>query len=369
MSWMPKVSVVMPLYNNAEHFPQAIESVLNQSFEDFECIVVDDGSEDASPELLRSYARQDRRIRPVFLKKNNGLMKVSQIGLEHTRTSLVARMDADDLSLPERLQKQHDYMQKHEEVGLLGCGFFRFSEDTKGRKRLLGSTSFLPSKREQQHRYRTGRTTILCTPSLMCRREIALQAGGYRDFFANGAEDRDFVLRMHERTEVANLADKLYAYRSNPSSIFRKNIPGRKAGSIMATYCALRRRCGKGDPLEQAKPLSRLPQALGLPASVGLEDLQQDPRWMTELLFQWLEEKPFDNDTCARLYLGLAGNRIGGKGGWHRALNCLLRAIKLDGILALRLALGLALGVCLDGFLHLAVWHRDFWQQPSWEKT
>ena len=63
---MPKVSVVIPLYNGAAYFPQAIESILNQSLSDFECIVVEDGSEDASPDLLRSYAKRDRRIRSVF---------------------------------------------------------------------------------------------------------------------------------------------------------------------------------------------------------------------------------------------------------------------------------------------------------------
>ena len=138
----------------------------------------------------------------------------------------------------------------------------------------------------------------------MFRREIALQAGGYRDFFANGAEDRDFALRMQERTRIANIADKLYAYRVNPKSKFRKNNLGIKACSMMAAYCALRRRYGEGDPLEQAKPLSRLPQVLGFSDKPSLEDLQQDPRWVTELLFQWLEEKPFDDNICAQLYLG-----------------------------------------------------------------
>ena len=366
---MPKVSVVMPLYNNAEHFPEAVESVLNQSFSDFECIVIDDASRDDSPALLRSYARKDRRVRAIFLKENIGVTRVSQIGLEQARAPLVARMDSDDLSLSCRLQKQHDYMQKHEEVGLLGCDFFRFSEDAQGRKRLLGSSGSLPSKREERHRYLTGRPSILCCPSVMFRRKIALGVGGYRKFFANGAEDRDFVLRMHEGTEVANLAEKLYVYRFNPGSSFRKNNLARKAGSIMATYCALRRRCGKEDPLEQAEPLSRLPQVLGFSDKPILEDLQQDPRWMTELLFEWLAEKPFDDNIGARLYLGLIGNRLKGRGGLRRALVCLLRAIELDGILTLRLALS----VCLDVFLHLPIWHRNFWQQPKpkpiWEKT
>ena len=361
---MPKISVVMPLYNGAAYFPQAIESILNQSLSDLECIVVEDGSDDASPDLLRSYAKRDRRIRSVFLKKNMGAARASQRGLEESKASLVARMDADDISLPSRLQKQYDYLQKHENIGLLGCGFFRFREDEKGCKRMVGSLRSSVSEDQEEHRYRTGRPLILCCPPCMFRKKIALRVGGYRDFFVTGAEDRDFVLRMHELMGIATLAEPLYAYRVNPKSSFRKNRLGVKAGSIMATYCALRRRCGKEDPIDQAKPLSRLPQVLGLPPSLTLKDLQQDPRWMTELLFRWLEEKPFDKDTCARLYLGLAGNRLMGKGGWYRALACVLRAIRLDIGLTARLAMSLCL-TCLSWF---SVWHRSFWRQCDWEK-
>ena len=367
---MPKVSVVIPLYNGAAYFPQAIESILNQSLSDLECIVVEDGSEDASPDLLRSYAKRDRRIRPVFLKKNIGTTRATQRGLEESKASLVARMDADDFSLPSRLQKQYDYLQKHENIGLLGCGFFRFMEDEKGCKRMVGSLRSSVSEDQEEHRYRTGRPPLLCCASGMFCRKIALQAGGYRGFFVTGAEDRDFVLRMQERMGVATLAEPLYAYRVNPKSSFRKNRLGVKAGSIMATYCALRRRSGKEDPLEQAKPLSRLPQVLGLPSSPSLclKDLQQDPRWITELLFRWLEEKPFDKDTCARLYLGLVGNYLSGRGGWHRgwyrALACVLCAIRLDGRLTVRLAVRFFL-TCLSW---LALWHRDFWRQRGLEK-
>ena len=368
---MPKVSVVIPLYNSVAYFSQAVESILNQSLSDLECIVVEDGSEDASSDLLRSYAKRDRRIRPIFLKKNIGAARATQRGIEESKASFVARMDADDFSLPDRLQKQYDYLQKHENIGLLGCGFFRFLEDEKGCKRTVGSSRSSVSEHQEQHRYRTGRPSILCCPSCMFRRKIALEVGGYRDFFVSGAEDRDFVLRMHERMGIANLAEHLYAYRFNPKSSFRKNRLGVKAGSIMATYCALRRRSGKGDPLEQAKPISRLPQVLGLPSppSVGLTDLQQDPRWITELLFRWLGEKPFDKDTCARLYLGLVGNYLSGRGGWHRgwhrALACVLRALRLDSRLTARLAL-MAFFTCLSW---LALWHRDFWQQPKLEKS
>ncbi len=366
MSKVPKVSVVMPLYNNAEYFSQAVESILNQSFSDFECIVIDDGSEDESPDLLRAYAKRDRRIRPIFLQKNKGVAYATQRGVEVSKAPLVARMDSDDLSLLCRLQKQYDYLQKHEDVGLLGCGFFRFKEDAQGCKRTVGSGVFVLSKREERDRYRTGRSPILCTPSVMYRRKIALQAGGYRSFFANGAEDRDFVLRMHERTVVANLADKLYAYRLNPDSSFRNNKAGVKACTMIATYCALRRRDGKSgrkDPLDLAKPLSRLPRVLGLPSSLCLTDLQVDPRWITELLFQWLEEKPFDDNTCARLYLGLVGSRLNGRGGVRRALACIVRAIRLDG----RLTARLVVSVCIGGLSYLSVWHRDFWRQPSLE--
>ena len=201
----PELSVVMPLYNNAEHFSMAIESILSQSFRNFECIVIDDASQDGSPALLRSYARKDVRIRAIFLKKNEGLMRVSQIGLEQARAPLIARMDSDDLSLPTRFERQIDFMKQHPEVGMVGCSYFRFKDDPDHKRLNIRLPSFAKLS-SRSFSYRAARLK-LCVASGIYRREIALAVGGYRAFFKNGAEDRDFVLRLQERAKFVNLPE------------------------------------------------------------------------------------------------------------------------------------------------------------------
>ena len=285
----PTLSVVMPLYNNAEHFSAALESVLGQSFGDFECIVIDDASQDGSPALLRSYARKDKRIRTIFLKKNIGLMSVSQMGLEQARAPLIARMDSDDLSLPERFLRQIDFMKQHPEVGMVGCSYFRFKVDPD-HKRLNIRLPSLARVSTESFSYKTV-SLKFCGPSIVYRRELALAVGGYRTFFKKGTEDRDFVLRLQERAKIVNLPDILYGYRKNPSSIFVQDRQALYAAHLMGELCALYRRNGFSDPIEQAQPLTLLPRVLGLPASVTLEDLQRSPRWMTALMWVWMRRK------------------------------------------------------------------------------
>ena len=285
----PSLSVVMPLYNNAEHFSTALESILGQSFGDFECIIIDDASRDDSPALLRSYARKDKRVRAVFLEKNIGLTRVCQIGLEQARAPLVARMDSDDLSLPERFERQIDFMKEHPDIGMVGCSYFRFKVDPD-HKRLNIRLPSLARVSSESFSYRVV-SLELCPASAVYRRELALAVGGYRSFFKNGAEDRDFIFRMQERAKVVNLPDILYGYRKNPGSLFVRNRRALYSAHLMGEICALHRRYGFSDPIDEAKSLTGLPKALGLPAHVTLEKLQQDPLWMTVLMWVWLKQR------------------------------------------------------------------------------
>ncbi len=289
MPVVPSLSVVMPLYNNAEHFSSAVESILGQSFGDFECIVIDDASQDGSPALLRSYAGKDKRIRAIFLKKNIGLMSVSQMGLEQARTPLIARMDSDDLSLPERFERQIDFMERHPEVGMVGCSYFRFKGDPDHKRLNIR----LPSMARVSSRSFSYQAVHLkgCFASSVYRRELALAIGGYRPFFKHGAEDRDFALRMQEMAKVANLPDILYGYRKNPTSVFVSSGHALYAAHLMEQICALYRRSGFPDPIAQAKPLARLPKVLGFPPRVALEDLQRSPLWIMSLMWVWMRER------------------------------------------------------------------------------
>ena len=114
----PTISVVMPLYNCAAFVAEAIESILVQSFADFEFIIVDDGSTDGTPDTIRDYARQDKRIRPFFLEHSYAA-RATNIGVQHARGQWFARMDADDISLPHRLETELAWIKS---TGVDVCG-------------------------------------------------------------------------------------------------------------------------------------------------------------------------------------------------------------------------------------------------------
>src|SRR6188472_559267 len=115
----PQVSVVMPVYNAERYLAEAIESTLAQSFADWELIAVDDGSTDGSSRILAEYAAADPRV-VVHRQENGGVAAASNRALELARAPLVARLDADDLSLPHRLEQQHRFLGDHPEVGMVG---------------------------------------------------------------------------------------------------------------------------------------------------------------------------------------------------------------------------------------------------------
>src|SRR4051794_4532921 len=114
----PAVSIVMPVYNGAAYVAEAVRSILGQTFEDFEFIIVDDGSTDRTPRILHEYERMDRRVR-VISRPNTGIVGALNDGVAAAEAPLIARMDADDVSTPQRLHRQVEYLSEHPEVVVL----------------------------------------------------------------------------------------------------------------------------------------------------------------------------------------------------------------------------------------------------------
>ena len=117
---MPLVSVIMPVYNGEKYLAEAIDSILVQTFTDFELLIVDDGSQDNSAEIIRSYVKRDSRIRFFQQEQNEGSANARNRGIANAKGEFIAAMDCDDVSLPERLQKQVDFLESHPEIGALG---------------------------------------------------------------------------------------------------------------------------------------------------------------------------------------------------------------------------------------------------------
>ncbi|MGB9182219.1 MAG: glycosyltransferase family A protein, partial [Pyrinomonadaceae bacterium] len=197
----PAISVVMPVHNALPFLDESIRSILNQSFTDFEFVILDDASTDDSGKTLREWAKKDERIRLHFTERKLGLSGSSNFVVSQSRAPLVARMDADDVSHPERLMRQWEVMRDCPEIILLGT--LCEGIDAKGgrvrprdRWRILRRSLFPPFPHG----------------SVMFRRRAFDEAGGYREECV-GWEDQELFLRMSERGCVAALPDALYCYR------------------------------------------------------------------------------------------------------------------------------------------------------------
>ena len=125
----PKVTVLMPVYNGERFLREAIESILNQTFTDFEFLIIDDGSTDATGQILSEYAQRDERIRIVMNATNIGLTKSLNKGIDLAKGEYIARMDADDISVVERLEKQVRFMEANTDVGVCGTWGYIINEE------------------------------------------------------------------------------------------------------------------------------------------------------------------------------------------------------------------------------------------------
>ena len=124
---MPRVSVILPAYNAEAYLKEAIDSILNQTFPDFQLIVINDCSTDGTEEIIRQYA--DPRLVPVKNEKNLGIAATLNRGLSLAQGDYIARMDADDISLPHRLERQVAYLDAHPDIAVLGTNVETFDEN------------------------------------------------------------------------------------------------------------------------------------------------------------------------------------------------------------------------------------------------
>ncbi|MDW8202197.1 MAG: glycosyltransferase, partial [Cyanobacteriota bacterium SKYGB_h_bin112] len=202
----PAISVNMAVYNAARHLPAAIDSILAQTFTDFEFLIIDDGSTDRSLKILETYAQRDHRIR-VTSRENRGIAKTRNELLYQSRGEFIAVMDADDITVPERFALQVEFLRAHPEVVCLG-GNYDMIDD---RDNLLYVVTLPTQDADIQDCLLTGSAAI-SHPSAMIRRSALLQVGGY-DESLKAAIDLDLWLRLGEVGKLANLDTMLLRYR------------------------------------------------------------------------------------------------------------------------------------------------------------
>lgn len=214
MNVSPTVSVVMPVYNGARYLAETLDSILAQTYRDFELLVIDDGSTDPTPEILRRYAGMDSRVK-ALTRANRGIVKSRNELLELCRGRYMACNDADDLSVPTRLEKQVAYMEAHPQCVLLGSRLVVM--DPYGSP-LYQSLQKLTHDEIEAELLGNGGGWALLQSSILCRTEAARRVGGYRGSHPVFSEDHDFYLRLASVGQVANLAEPLVWYRRHLES-------------------------------------------------------------------------------------------------------------------------------------------------------
>lgn len=203
----------MPVYNAENYVSEAIDSILNQTYSDFEFLIFDDGSTDRTPDILKYYSDKDSRV-IVETLNHQGYSPLLNIGINKAKGCYIARMDSDDVSLPDRFYKQVSFLEGHPKHVAVGCQAVRIDPDGDP----LGPMEFAIDHDDiDMSQVYNAKGLILHPGSMICR-DALLEIGGYRPEFEPG-EDFDLFLRLAEVGKLANLPDTLIKYRSHLKNV------------------------------------------------------------------------------------------------------------------------------------------------------
>ncbi len=231
MSTAPAISVVLPVYNGEPFIVEAVSSILAQTYEDFELLVIDDGSTDKTRELLQPLARNDARL-IVHAEARRGLVGALNFGIAQSKGRYIARMDADDISLPGRFAAQVGYLEKHSDCVAVGTSIIKFNangrerESGKVRVQVFAPSAFPPAIPGIAH------------PTAMIRADALQRVGGYRPYFYN-TEDRDLWARLWQIGRIHQLPQPLLRYRVHAGSVTRQKRVDQLISHMMADMSAL----------------------------------------------------------------------------------------------------------------------------------
>jgi glycosyltransferase involved in cell wall biosynthesis len=209
----PRVTVLMAVYNGERYLHEAVDSILQQTFADFEFVIVDDGSTDSTLQILSMYSRHDSRIVLICNEKNIGLTRSLNKGLAIARGEYIARMDADDISLTNRFAQQVAFLEQHTEVAVVGTAVHYMNEQSHVSNQIsihLGSPGLL--------RWQLCFENPLRHPTVMMRRQIVNQVGGYNVDIPL-SQDKDLWQRISAIADLANLAQVLLYRRQHLHSV------------------------------------------------------------------------------------------------------------------------------------------------------
>jgi glycosyltransferase involved in cell wall biosynthesis len=260
---------------NVERFlAQAIESILGQTFTDFEFVIVDFGSTDGSMQIISSYADRDQRVK-LHVVPSCGLAEARNASCQFAQGRYLAIMDADDVAVADRLALQVKFMEAHPEVSVLGGSVEWIDANNRALVRWSNPAN------DQEIQAALLERCPLWQPTVLMRREAFMNVGGYRGAFAP-AEDYDLWLRIAERFRIANLGDVVLRYRIHPYQVSLRKRSQQILSVLAARISSSARKGGLPDPMKSVEQID--PQLLA-DLGVGNAELQNEfvsesKRWL-----------------------------------------------------------------------------------------
>jgi len=261
----------MPVYNRQDFLPEAIESILGQTFGDFEFLIVDDCSTDQSLAIALEYQKRDPRIRIHRHGHNAGIVGARNTGLRLASGKYIAWMDSDDISLPERIEKQFLFMESHPEVGVISSNAIEIDEKGKPLSNI-----------------RMPQSNILITwsfcfydpiinPAVMARRELYVAVGGYRDMAKDRSEyfpeDYDLWTRLYQSTQFYNIDENLLKLRKHGRNITLTRLQSTLRNSALVCHAYVQSILGKEiqlAPIETLWEIAHPPSLFGVATLVRM---------------------------------------------------------------------------------------------------
>jgi len=231
---MSEITVLMSVYNGMPYLPEAVDSILDQTVQDFTFLIVNDGSTDETGDYLNRLT--DKRVQ-VIHQSHRGQGAARTSGLARLNSKYVAIMDADDVALPTRLEAQLRFLHRHKEMGLVGTQVVYIGNS--GRR---GFSPPLPCDHESIYTDLLHGRHALVNGTIMCCASILKRVGGYR--IDSSGEDWDMFLRMGECSKLANLNEVLYLYRLHPFSVNVRHLVRIRTNIAYACHCSKRRAAG-----------------------------------------------------------------------------------------------------------------------------
>lgn len=257
-----RVTVFVPVFNAEKFLAETIESVLNQTFTDFELLAVDDGSTDRSIEILESFG--DRRIRISRNDRNRGRSYTRNQGIELARCEYLSVLDSDDLCEPDRLERQVEFLDAHPDIVAVGSSATYIDES--------GNVAYIckvPTSSEEIHQ-RIFQSNCFVHSSVTFRRQVLINIGGYNPELQQ-AEDYELFLRLSAHHRLANIEEPLIRYRVHPDQVSQRELSSQRVLADRVRVAAYKYQCSQGLILPGASPpsINTWDRLRGKPSTVG----------------------------------------------------------------------------------------------------